>query len=142
LNYTDFVRKYPILAEGVRQDDTDAYQCVAIDPDAAVVDGKISVDINSGEVLTEVLTKRDALMKANSVKPSMNPGRLEKYMGTAIGIVLCIVLFWIIIQFTAMMFIGPGPAQGVASWLTSVPTYGVIILIAGFVGFIVGTMIN
>jgi len=142
LNYTDFVRKYPILAEGVRQDDTDAYQCVAIDPDAAVVDGKISVDINSGEVLTEVLTKRDALMKANSVKPSMNPGRLEKYMGTAIGIVLCIVLFWIIIQFTAMMFIGPGPAQGVASWLTSVPTYGVIILIAGFIGFIVGTMIN
>ena len=73
----------------------------------------------------------------------MDPGRLEKYMGTAIGIVLSIVLFWIIIQFAAMMFIdqGPGPDQG-GSWLTSVPTYGVIILIAGFIGFVVGTMIN
>jgi hypothetical protein len=64
-------------------------------------------------------------------------------MGTAIGIVLSIVLFWIIIQFAAMMFIdqGPGLDQG-GSWLTSVPTYGLIILIAGFIGFIVGTMIN
>jgi hypothetical protein len=73
----------------------------------------------------------------------MDPGRLEKYMGTAIGIVLSIVLFWIIIQFAAMMFIDqePGLDEG-SSWLTSLPTYGVIILIAGFVGFIVGTMIN
>lgn len=140
LNYTDFARKNPILAEGVRKDNTDAYKCVTIDPDAAVVDGKISVDINSGEVLTEVLTKRNAILNANNVKTSMNPGRLEKYMGTAIGIVLSIVLFWIIIQFAAMMFIGPGP--GPISWITSVPTYGLIILIAGFIGFVVGTMIN
>jgi len=142
LNYTDFVRKNPILAEGVRKDNTDAYQCVAIDPDAAVVDGKISVDINSGEVLTEVLTKRNAILNANNVKPSMNPGRLEKYMGTAIGIVLFIVLFWIIIQFAAMVFIGPGQGTGAISWITSVPTYGLIIIIAAFIGFVVGTMIN
>ena len=142
LNYTEFVRQNPTVASNVRQDTTDAYQCVAIDPDAAVVDGKINVDINSGEVLTDVLTKRNALLQANNVTPSMNPGRLEKYMGTAIGIVLSIVLFWIIIQFTAMMFIGPGPAEGAISWVTSVPTYGVIILTAAFIGFVIGTMIN
>ena len=143
LNYTEFVKQNPALKTNVREDNTDAYQCVAIDPDAAVVDGKINVDLGTGEVLTEVLTKRNALLKANNLKPSMDPGRLEKYMGTAIGIVLSIVLFWIIIQFAAMMFIdqGPGPDQG-GSWLTSVPTYGVIILIAGFIGFVVGTMIN
>lgn len=143
LNYTDFVKQNPALKTNVREDNTDAYQCVAIDPDAAVVDGKINVDLGTGEVLTEVLTKRNALLKVNNLKPSMDPGRLEKYMGTAIGIVLSIVLFWIIIQFTAMMFVdqGPGPDQG-GSWLTSVPTYGLIILIAGFIGFVVGTMIN
>jgi len=142
LNYTAFIKENPTLAEDVRQDNTDAYQCVAIDPDAAVVDGKINVDLSTGEVLTDVLTKRNALLKANHVTPSMNPGRLEKYMGTAIGIVLSIVLFWIIIQFAAMMFIGEGPQQDTVSWLTSVPTYGVIILVAAFIGFIVGTMIN
>jgi len=143
LNYTDFVKQNPTLKTNVRQDNTDAYQCVPIDPDASVVDGKINVDLSTGQVLTEVLTKRNAVMTANNVKPSMDPGRLEKYMGTAIGIVLSIVLFWIIIQFAAMMFIdqGPGLDQG-GSWLTSVPTYGLIILIAGFIGFIVGTMIN
>jgi hypothetical protein len=143
LNYTEFVKQNPTLKTNVRQDNTDAYQCVPIDPDASVVDGKINVDLSTGQVLTEVLTKRNAVLTANNVKPSMDPGRLEKYMGTAIGIVLSIVLFWIIIQFAAMMFIdqGPGVDQG-GSWLTSVPTYGVIILIAGFIGFVVGTMIN
>ena len=147
LNFKDFKRLYPTIDTNLRQDDTSAYQCVAIDPDSAIVDGKLSVDIKSGEVLTNVLAQRDALRASNNVSTSMDPGRLEKYMSSALGVILSILLFWAILYFAIISYktvmSSPGlPPPETPTWLTSIPNYGVMFLITGFIGFVIGTMIN
>jgi hypothetical protein len=147
LNFNDFKRLYPTIDTNLRQDDTSAYQCVAIDPDSAIVDGKLSVDIKTGEVLTNVLAQRDAVRASNNVAGSMDPGRLERYMSTALGVILSILLFWAIIYFTIVSYktvmSSPGlPPPDTPAWMTSIPNYGVMFLITGFIGFVIGTMIN
>jgi hypothetical protein len=147
LNFNDFKKLYPTIDTNLRQDDTSAYQCVAIDPDSAIVDGKLSVDIKTGEVLTNVLAQRNAVRASNNVAGSMDPGRLERYMSTALGVILSILLFWAIIYFTVVSYktvmSSPGlPPPDTPAWITSIPNYGVMFLITGFIGFVIGTMIN
>lgn len=143
LNYNDFKRLYPQIETNVRQDDTSAYQCVAIDPDSAIVDGKLSVDIKSGEVLTDVLEKRDQLRAENNVTGTMDPGRLERYMGTALGIILSILLFGMIFHFAMILFLEAGVNDEINNyWTLYIPRYGIILLITGFIGFVIGAMLN
>jgi hypothetical protein len=143
LNYNDFKRLYPQIETDVRQDDTSAYQCVAIDPDSAIVDGKLSVDIKSGEVLTDVLEKRDQLRAENNVTVSMDPGRLERYMGTALGIILSILLFGMIFHFAMIIFLEAGVSDEINNyWTLYIPRYGIMLLITGFIGFVIGAMLN
>ena len=143
LNYNDFKRLYPQIETNVRQDDTSAYQCVAIDPDSAIVDGKLSVDIKSGEVLTDILEKRDQLRAENNVTGTMDPGRLERYMGTALGIILSILLFGMIFHFAMILFLEAGVNDEINNyWTLYIPRYGIILLITGFIGFVIGAMLN
>jgi hypothetical protein len=143
LNYADFSAQYPAVDTNIRQDDTSAYQCVPIDPDSAIVDGKLKIDLTKGEVLTNVLSARDALRAANGTGSGIQPGRIEKYMGTALGIILSIVLFGSILWFAIIMFVELGtPAASAAQWTNNIPAYMFIILIAGFLGFIIGAMLN
>ena len=147
LNFKNFKALYPTIDTNLRQDDTSAYQCVAIDPDSAIVDGKLSVDIKTGEVLTNILAERDKVRAAANVSGSMDPGRLEKHMGTALGVILSILLFWAVIHFTVISFktvmSSPGlPPPEAPAWITSIPNYGIMFLITGFIGFVIGTMLN
>lgn len=137
MNYAAFKKAYPTIDTTVREDNTDAYKCVPIDPDASVVDGKLQVDLKTGETLTQVLAARDAVRGAHA---GMDPGRVEKYMGTAIGIVLAIVLFTSIIWFAIIVFVEGGTDH--THWITQVPGYALLILITGFIGFIIGAMLN
>jgi len=141
LNYKNFAQLYPTTDTLVRRDDVSAYQCVAIDPDSAIVDGKINVDVNSGEVLTDVLSKRDNLRADHNVTASMNPGRLEKHIGTALGIILSILLFTTILYLVFSLVYMPVSAD-IQESISSIPRYGILILITGFIGFIIGTMLN
>jgi hypothetical protein len=146
LNYNNFKTLYPSIDTNLRQDDTSAYQCVAIDPDSAIVDGKLSVDIKSGEVLTNVLEQRENIRAAANVSGSMEPGRLEKHMSTALGVILSILLFWAILHFVVIGYNNfmntPDGSPAVPAWILSVPNYGIIMLITGFIGFVFGTMLN
>jgi hypothetical protein len=143
LNFKDFKALYPTIDTNLRQDDTSAYQCVAIDPDSALVDGKLSVDIKSGEVLTDVLEKRDQLRAENNVTVSMDAGRLEKYMGTALGIILSVLLFGMIFHFAMILFLEAGIDANVHNhWTLYIPRYGIMLLITGFIGFVIGVMLN
>ena len=137
MNYAAFKKAYPTIDTTVREDNTDAYKCVPIDPDASVVDGKLQVDLKTGETLTQVLSARDAVRGANA---GMDPGRVEKYLGTAIGIVLAIVLFITIIWFAMFLFVERSDEY--TGWMSQVPGYGLLILITGFIGFIIGAMLN
>jgi hypothetical protein len=143
LNFNDFKRIYPQVDTVVRQDDTSAYQCVAIDPDSAIVDGKLSVNVNSGEVLTDVLEKRDQVRAMNNVTGTMDAGRLEKYMGTALGIILSVLLFGMIFHFAMVLFLEAGIDANVHNhWTLYIPRYGIMLLITGFIGFVIGVMLN
>jgi hypothetical protein len=118
-----------------------------IDPDAAIVDGKLNVDLKSGEVLTNVLSERDKIRAANSVTSSMEPGRLEKYMSSALGIVLSIVLFSTILYTILVQtgwFFSAEDAETVAqnNMFIGILRYFVLTLLAGFIGFVIGTMIS
>jgi hypothetical protein len=75
----------------------------------------------------------------------MDPGRFEKYMGTALGVILSIVFFttvmWLII--VNLVEAGSGTFMyGEANWVTMLPSYMLPALIMGFVGFIIGAMLK
>jgi hypothetical protein len=170
LNFNDFKAMYPNIDQNVREDSTAAYQCVPLDPDTTIADGKLQVDLSTGNPVTleSVLAEREATRNASSVKSSMDSGRLSKYLGTALGAILASILFATIIYFIIAWFAGgtaaPVPAAVIgtaaapaayaaaaaaatppspfAAILQSLPLYGILILIAGFIGFIIGAMLS
>ena len=147
LNIAQFNQFYPGIPTSTAespQNNANAYKCVNIDPDTAIVDGQIQVDLTSGETLPDVLVKREALRAAHSVSRGMDPGRFEKYMASALGVILSIVLFATILWLIAFVFVEAGtdnPNVG-ATWITALPPYMLVALITGFVGFIVGAMLS
>jgi hypothetical protein len=58
LNYSGLASKYKSPEDVTRSDAVDAYKCVPFDPDGMIVDGKISVNIETGVPLTQVNTER------------------------------------------------------------------------------------
>ena len=58
LNYSALATKYKSPESVTRSDAIDAYKCVPFDPDATIVDGKISVNIETGVPLAQVNTER------------------------------------------------------------------------------------
>lgn len=155
LNYASFSQMYPSIDTGLRQDDASAYQCVPIDPDSAIQDGKLQVDIASGEVLTDVMAKRAALRASHNVTSSTGPSRLNTYFGSALGIILIImfsgsVLYGIFL--VVMMQLGDEvvDAEGnveiienpIFTIVKQFTSYIVAALIAGFLGIIIGLMLN
>ena len=141
LNYAGFKEIYPAVDTGLREDDTSAYQCVPIDPDSAVVDGKLKVDLKSGEVMSDVLDKRNHLRSASSVSAGMTPGRVEKYLGSALGVILTIILILSIIWGISIMLINDLP-DGLSYAFADISWYIVVASITGFIGFIIGAMMN
>jgi hypothetical protein len=146
----------------VREDGLDSYKCVPLDPDKNIQDGKIKVDLETGEVLSDVVAERAAVRAADSVKGSMEPGRLEKYMGSAVGIILAVVFFSLILYMgwswlrsatgyaaldgmvvpAAVAGVGAASAGVSESWAQNLPKYGLLMLLAGFGGFIIGAMLS
>ena len=155
LNYAGFKTLYPTADTNIREDDASAYQCVSVDPDKMIVDGKINVDLNSGELLTDVLDKRKHLRSDVPVSAGMEPGRMEKYLGTTLGIFLSIIIISILLYGLSIVFrfnvTGYGPEDfvgappeiadsmiahnNILSTITDYSWYIVIILIALFFGF-------
>jgi hypothetical protein len=149
LNYANFKEFYPSIPGPATLDSPDhqagAYKCVAVDPDSAIVNGQIQVDLSTGEPLPEVIAKRDALRAAHNVKGGMDPGRFEKYMGTALGVILSLVFFSVVAWLILFNFVEAGSGEFLgnqSSWITLLPSYLLPALITGFLGFIIGAMLN
>jgi hypothetical protein len=62
-------------------------------------------------------------------------------MGAAIGIVLSIVFFGSLVWFAIVTFVDRDMLEE-TTWLTNVPGYALLVLITGFIGFIIGAMLN
>jgi hypothetical protein len=148
LNFARFKDFYPDIkapSSDSPENKADAYKCVAVDPDSAIVNGQIQVDLSTGELLPDVLAKRDALRAAHNVTGGMEPGRFEKYMGTALGVILSLTFFSIVIWLILVNVVEAGSGtfiEGQSNWVTMLPSYLLPALIMGFVGFIVGAMLK
>lgn len=159
-NFVDHVRTTTNLlnAEGARktfaggdiferEDPTSAYKCVPLDPDLNVIDGKLTVDTKKGTLLSNVLKERDTMRGEIAVAA---PGRIEKYLGTALGIILTIILFGGIIYILLSYFLlapttvsGPTGSTVVQppDWkklFTGLPLYIILGSLGIFVGFVIG----
>lgn len=140
----------------VRETPIDAYKCVPFDPDKQVsADGKIRVDLDSGAILTDVLAEREQIRKENNVQGKMEPGRLEKYLSSGLGIVMAILasvgILYFIGSWVRERFFPPNPyvalAPGILPGPPTPPSSGGmsmllvvgISLLFGFLGFLIGT---
>ncbi len=140
----------------VRETPIDAYKCVPFDPDKQVsADGKIRVDLDSGAILTDVMAEREQIRKENDVQGKMEPGRLEKYISSGLGIVFAILVsvgvLWFIGSWVKERFfpsnpyvalgpgIMPGPPTPPSAGGTSMLLVIGISLLFGFLGFLIGT---
>jgi len=150
LNFKNFKNIYPDIvtpSSDSHENRADAYKCVAVDPDSAIVDGQIQVDLSTGETLPDVLAKRDALRASHNLRGGMDPGRFEKYMGTALGVILSLVFFSVVVWLIVFNVVEAGSGgylgDGTEStWITLLPSYMLPALLTGFVGFIIGAMLN
>lgn len=70
---------------------TESYKCVPLDPDSSVVDNKLQINVQSGEVRTlkQILQDRDGLRQAIGPK-GISPGQLETILAIFLGILLAI----------------------------------------------------
>jgi len=138
INYGLYVINLQEVSRGKRTDSTDAYKCIPLLPDQNVKDGKIVVDTEKGELLSQVLDKRNA--DINVDKPSMvTPATVEQVIaiviGTSIGLFVLTIIAYYLYRFTSndksplfAWFMSKGAAadawvgsKGVAAgeWLTS-----------------------
>jgi hypothetical protein len=75
----------------VRNDSTDAYKCVPLDPDASIVNGQLQVNTDTGELLTDILAARQALKVGDIAKGAWDPGVLERWLGYFLGALFSLV---------------------------------------------------
>lgn len=122
-----------------REDDTNAYTCVPLDPDKDVENGKIYVDTDTGEVrpMKEILEERNKARKAGTGK-ALAPGELEKYIAIFVGILgsllLVIGLIYLYFYISGRMA-EPG---GIPGWLAQAPTTSIAAVVFCFLGFLIG----
>jgi hypothetical protein len=165
LNYDSFLQMYPSIDTGLRQDDASAYKCTPIDPDSDIQDGKIQVDIKSGEVLTDVMKKRAAVRASNNVASSSVTNRLDTHLGSALGIVMiimfCIAVIYgiasVVLMQSPMPIFDPDTGEPLIdpetnepifeenpafTWAKGATKYLIVALVVGFIGIIIGLTLS
>jgi hypothetical protein len=128
----------------VSEDTLDSYKCVTLDPDTAVKDGTIQIDMNTGEPLNQTLDTRKAEMTdQQGIGISLTPGQVERFFANAVGIFLA-VAFAFILFYLGFVLIGRRffPNIVLPQWLQHSPMYLLIGFIFAFVGFMIGAAVS
>lgn len=135
--------------QGPIQDTTDAYKCVPFDPDNQIIDGKITINPNNGSVLTKVQEDRNTLIAGAKPSSGPPPEVYAKYASTAIAFLFSIIFVLILIYVFVGRAVGPqtlghgaGYFQKHSRIITNTPTYLIIGVLCGFIGFIVGIILK
>jgi hypothetical protein len=107
LDYNNIKNLYKKLGIDTRIDSTSSYQCVPLDPDNDVIDGKLQVDLTNGTLLTEVLAERDATraVAGRTDITKEQKAAIEKRIGIIIGIIFAGLLI-IIVTYSFLSYFG------------------------------------
>lgn len=100
LRYSQYYPKAPPDSK-YREDNLNAYKCVPLEPSKNVKDGKIVVDTESGELLSQVLKDKEEVGEPS--KSKITPAIVEKILAVCIAVVLIAFIFLILAYIIASM---------------------------------------
>ena len=104
INYGLYAINLQEVSRGRRTDSTDAYKCVPLLPDQNVKDGRIIVDTEKGELLSQVLKERSAdinLDKQSMLTPATVEQTIAIVIGVFIGLFVLTIIAYFIYRFTS-----------------------------------------
>ena len=125
-----------------RVDATSAYKCTPLNPDTQIKDGKIVVDTQKGELLSQVLQERTTDLSAEAPQGGLTPGDIQKVIAIAFGIgfgllILSLLAYFVSIYSTGEGSFPEGDVISIPEWMSNI---GPSIAIA-VIGFIVGAIV-
>jgi hypothetical protein len=125
-----------------RVDATSAYKCMPLNPDTQIKDGKIVVDTQKGELLSQVLQERTTDLSAEAPQGGLTPGDIQKVIAIAFGIgfgllILSLLAYFVSIYSTGEGSFPEGDVISIPEWMSNI---GPSIAIA-VIGFIVGAIV-
>ena len=127
-----------------REDTTSSYKCVPLNPDLHVnKDRKIVVDTRKGELLSNVLAKRDSDLNADLGKQGLSAETMETILAVAFGIAIGLLSLSIVAYFISRITasegsFSKGPWVVLPDWIKNGAPILVVSLIVGLIGFGVG----
>jgi len=125
-----------------RVDATSAYKCTPLNPDTQIKDGKIVVDTQKGELLSQVLQERTTDLAAETPSGALTPGDIQKVIAIAFGIgfgllILSLLAYFVSIYSTGEGSFPEGDVISIPEWMSNI---GPSIAIA-VIGFVVGAIV-
>jgi len=117
---------------------TKAYNCVPLDPDVDISEGKLQFDPTSSEIipLNKIIDERDAVRVSEVAGAVKKTGSVEQVIAVFLGILLAltviVLLFFILSQSMGWAIFSHG--------LPAVPTYLYIAVGACFLGYLIGIL--
>ena len=126
-----------------RVDNTKAYQCVPLDPDRDIANGKLTIDTSTGipQPMTKLLGARESERKTQGGKPPLAPGEMETIIAAFLGIILSLVI--IIGGFYAYYWYRDGNLNildSFPSWVREFPWLVFTAVLFCFAGFLIGAL--
>lgn len=126
-----------------RVDNTNAYQCVPLDPDRDIANGKITIDTSTGipQPMNKLLGAREAMRADAGGKPPLAPGEMETIIAAFLGILLCLSL--VIGGVYAYVWYRNGSIDIMNTWPAWVREFPWLVFTAvlfSFAGFLVGAL--
>ena len=126
-----------------RVDNTSAYQCVPLDPDRDIANGKLIIDTSTGipQPMTKLLGARESARKDVGGKPPLNPGEMETIIAAFLGIILSLAL--VIGGTYAYFWYRDGSLDilnSFPSWVREFPWLVFTAVLFCFAGFLIGAL--
>jgi len=126
-----------------RVDNTSAYQCVPLDPDRDIANGKLVIDTSTGipQPMTKLLGARDSARSNVGGKPPLAPGEMENIIAAFLGIILSLAL--VIGGVYAYYWYRDGSLDilnSFPSWVREFPWLVFTAVIFCFTGFLIGAL--
>lgn len=89
-----------------REDPTNAYKCIPLDPDKDIVDNKINVDLKSGTLLSSILAERAGLINDTAPTPQTRAQQqkinlmFESVFGAVLAFILVVLVGYSVYTYT------------------------------------------